>query len=73
VQDGDKGIDVEEAKDAFDPVIIGPWMDLWDLETDVRADPADEAKPLPNQHIERYLETPEDTRDVAEYQKAGNW
>jgi hypothetical protein len=50
----------EAAKEVFDPVIIGPWMDLWDLETDVRG--------IPNQHIDTYIATDEKDRDLASYQ-----
>ena len=49
----------EAAKETFDPVIVGPWMDLWDLETDVRG--------LPNQHVDTYIAQPEDKRDVKAY------
>ena len=43
--------------DGFDPVIVGPWMDLWDIEADVRG--------LPNAHTERYLESPGGEADHA--------
>jgi len=64
-QDEGLGLDAKTQQEAFDPVIVGPWMDLWDLETDVRG--------IPNQHVERYLQTPEETRNVDAYIKAGNW
>ena len=41
-------------------MIIGPWMDLWDLETDMRG--------IPNQHIDTYIATDEKDRDPASYQ-----
>lgn len=65
VQDSAKGLDAQEKQETFDPVIVGPWMDLWDLESDARG--------LPNPHLERYLETPEESRSVKGYIKAGNW
>ena len=40
-------------------------MDLWDIEKDVRG--------MPNRHIDAYLATPPEKRDVRTYQKAGNW
>merc|ERR1711862_848563 len=49
-QDASYGIDEEKAKLDLDPVIIGPWMDLWDLEKDYKG--------RPNRHLERYLEGP---------------
>ena len=55
----------EQAKETFDPRIIGPWMDLWDLEEDVRG--------LPNPHIDQYLGTDEAGRDPQNYIKKGQW
>eukprot|EP01051_Picozoa_sp_SAG22_P000907 SAG22_NODE_30_length_28348_cov_12.488584_4_plen_452_part_00 len=43
VQDAAKGKDAAAAKETFDPVIVGPWMDLWDIEVDNRPDPEDPA------------------------------
>lgn len=43
----------------------GPWMDLWDLETDVRG--------LPNAHIDQYLETDEEGRAPKNYIEKGQW
>jgi hypothetical protein len=47
------------SKETFDPVIVGPWMDLWDLETDVRG--------IPNQHVDTYVAQDEDKRDPQAY------
>ena len=58
----DKAVD---AKETFDPKIIGPWMDLWDLEDDVRG--------LPNQHIDQYLSTDEKARDPKNYIEKDQW
>lgn len=55
----------EEKAEAFDPIIVGPWMDLWDLESDSRG--------RPNPHIESYLATDPEKRNVQAYIKAGNW
>jgi hypothetical protein len=55
----------DQAKETFDPRIIGPWMDLWDLEEDVRG--------LPNAHIDQYLETDENGRDPKNYIEKGQW
>ena len=57
----------EEAKETFDPRIIGPWMDLWDLEEDVRPNAA------PNAHIDQYLATDEKDRDPKNYIEKGQW
>lgn len=35
LQSGAKGLEEED----FDPVIVGPWMDLWDLEQHERGAP----------------------------------
>ena len=71
VQDDAVAQDSTELKESFDPVITGPWMDLWDLESDIR-DGVDGC-PRPNIHIERYMQTPEETRSMQKYQEAGNW
>jgi len=71
VQDAAKAVAAEEAPDSFDPVIVGPWMDLWDIEEDARRDEA--GVPKPNQHVDRYMETPEELRDPQAYIAAGNW
>jgi hypothetical protein len=55
----------EEAKLNLDPVVVGPWMDLWDIEEHVSG--------KANRHLDAYLATPEKTRDVNNYIKAGNW
>ena len=34
---------------AFDPVIVGPWMDLWDIEAHEHGDS--------NPHVDRYMTT----------------
>ena len=65
VQDGEKGIDAQQAKRNFDPIIVGPWMDLWNITTDKRG--------LPNPHVDRYLASPPESRDVEKYIRAGNW
>eukprot|EP00658_Telonema_sp_P-2_P010493 TRINITY_DN13954_c0_g1_i3.p1 TRINITY_DN13954_c0_g1~~TRINITY_DN13954_c0_g1_i3.p1 ORF type:complete len:390 (-),score=92.31 TRINITY_DN13954_c0_g1_i3:83-1252(-) len=44
----DHKMQVQDAGDQFDQVIVGPWMDLWDLETHAR-------DCTPNIHIQRYL------------------
>ena len=46
-------------------------MDLWDLETDTRD--GGDGRPRPNAHIERYMQTPEETRSTQKYQDEGNW
>merc|ERR1712137_627422 len=63
VQEGQLGLDAEEGKANFDPVITGPWMDLWDLESDGRE----------NAHIKRYLGSPEAKREPQTYIGKGNW
>jgi len=60
-----KGDDAAAPKENFDPIIIGPWMDLWDIEEDVRG--------IPNPHVDSYLQTDASTRDVNGYIKQGNW
>eukprot|EP00041_Stephanoeca_diplocostata_P030764 m.939059 g.939059 ORF g.939059 m.939059 type:complete len:443 (+) comp23823_c1_seq9:90-1418(+) len=63
-QDAAKGVDAHQAKEEFDPVIMGPWMDLWDLEDNGR----------PNKHIDAYLQSDPSPRDVAQtYIRNGNW
>ena len=54
-----------QSKENFDPRIIGPWMDLWDLEEDVRG--------LPNAHIDQYLETDPAGRDPETYKAKKQW
>ena len=75
VQDQAAGLDADDAAASFDPVITGPWMDLWDLETDCRDNGS--GKPRPNAHIDRYLEQPEATKTLGDiqdkYKKHGNW
>ena len=61
VQDQDKGVQAEE----FDPIIVGPWMDLWDIE--------EHQSGKDNKHTARYLGTPAEARDPDNYIKAGNW
>jgi hypothetical protein len=39
----------QQLKKAFDPVIVGPWMDLWNVTRHVDG--------VRNAHVERYLET----------------
>ena len=56
---------VPQSKENFDPRIIGPWMDLWDLEEDVRG--------LPNAHIDQYLETDPAGRDPETYKAKKQW
>merc|ERR1712070_64911 len=60
VQDASAGLEV----DKFDPLIVGPWMDLWDIE------PHQEGKP--NAHVERYLALPQEQRDPQGYIDQGN-
>jgi len=33
----------------------------------------EDGQPKPNCHVDRYLETPPELRDVAKYKEAGNW
>jgi hypothetical protein len=40
-------------------------MDLWNITTDKRG--------LPNPHVDRYLASPPESRDVEKYIRAGNW
>ena len=51
----------------FDPIIVGPWMDLWDLVT------RKGSEPVGNKHVERYLASPPSTRSIERYVKANNW
>jgi len=53
----------------FDPVVVGPWMDLWDI--DSQDDPLGGS--LHNPHTARYLASPADRRDVQAYVAADNW
>ena len=77
VQDGAKGV----AKEDFDPVIVGPWMDLWDIETDARPDPKNPTATLPNQHVDHYMKNlglglqglTADKVQAETYKKANNW
>ena len=69
VQDAAIGGEIGELKEAFDPVVTGPWMDLWDIEADSRV--GKEGKV--NKHVERYLETDESSRDVQNYISQNNW
>ena len=39
----------EKAAGNYDAVVVGPWMDLWDIEADARA------TPKPNPHVAQYL------------------
>ena len=43
----DEGLGV--ATEAFDPVVVGPWMDLWDVTEHVDGGP--------NKHVDRYMST----------------
>lgn len=61
----DRAANKEGAPETFDPVVVGPWMDLWDLEEDVRG--------LPNQHIDTYLRSDPSTRDPQRYIDKGHW
>jgi len=62
----------EKLQETFDPVITGPWMDLWDIEADVRKNKEGTGS-RPNMHTARYLESDESTRDVQKYIDDGNW
>ena len=68
----DQKLGGEKLQENFDPVITGPWMDLWDIEEDVRLN-KEGSGPRPNQHTERYLKTEEELRDVNKYIEQGNW
>lgn len=60
-QDASMGTATEE----FDPVIIGPWMDLWNITSHV--DQAD------NRHVRRYLALPEHTKDITRFLDKSIW
>jgi len=64
-QDAVHGLDATKAKMDLDPVIVGPWMDLWDLERDERG--------RHNRHLERYMQGPSENRDVGKYIAKGHW
>lgn len=57
--------DAVAGTDEFDTTIVGPWMDLWDLEAHVQD--------KPNQHVDTYLQSDPATRDPANYIAKGNW
>lgn len=57
--------DAEAADQVFDTTIVGPWMDLWDLEEHVEM--------KPNQHLESYLESDPTSRDPKKYIANGHW
>eukprot|EP00039_Didymoeca_costata_P011234 m.157106 g.157106 ORF g.157106 m.157106 type:complete len:421 (+) comp15108_c0_seq3:2-1264(+) len=65
MQENNKGLNATEVKENFDPVVIGPWMDLWDLEEDTRG--------RPNKHVDKYLQTDPSARNVDAYIEKGNW
>jgi hypothetical protein len=53
------------AADPFDATVVGPWMDLWNLERDSRL--------RPNKHIAKYLATDSATRAPEKYIAKGQW
>jgi len=65
VQEQIKVTEQDEAKLNLDPVIVGPWMDLWDID--------DHVDGKPNRHLDAYLATPLEARDVESYISAENW
>ena len=64
VQDKDSG---RQKKTSFDPVIVGPWMDLWNLEKGAAAAGGR------NPHIDRYMETEAAQRKGGEGYLPDNW
>lgn len=64
-QDVSHGIDADKAKMDLDPIIVGPWMDLWDLEEDRQG--------RRNPHLERYMQGPAEARDPKKYISKGHW
>jgi len=60
-QDSSMGAETEE----FDPVIIGPWMDLWNVTSH-----EDGGR---NPHIERYIGLSEDKKDITRYLERKIW
>eukprot|EP00911_Craspedida_sp_UC1_P002030 UC1_evm3s1566 len=64
LQDAALGVN---GKSNVDTVVVGPWMDLWDLEA-----PAGAGR-VANRHIASYLATDESSRDPQRYIDIGNW
>lgn len=56
---------IDDQNEVFDPVIVGPWMDLWNLTTHELS--------KPNKHLDRYLASSPEARSIAPYQDTGNW
>ena len=52
--------------------LLPPPRDLWDIEADAR-EPRFDGDTRPNKHVERYLATPEEKRNIDGYVKSGNW
>lgn len=51
-----------------DAVIVGPWMDLWNITSHEDGDR------IRNVHVDRYVhETPASKRDISRYLEIGNW
>ena len=48
-----------------DAVVVGPWMDLWNITTHVDGGS--------NLHVDRYMATPPAQRDIQRYMDIGNW
>lgn len=61
VQDGDLGLQTDE----FDPIIVGPWMDLWNITTHHLG--------RPNVHVDRYLAASPESRSIEDYLHAKHW
>jgi len=56
---------VTKEENKWDPIIVGPWMDMWDIEK--------HEKGLPNRHTDSYLASPPETRDPLKYINEENW
>jgi len=62
----DEGLGTEETAEKFDPVICGPWMDLWNLTTHIDGESN-------NQHVDRYLSSAAGKRPAGEGYLPDNW
>lgn len=57
----------------FDPVVVGPWLDLWDIESQEITLPDGSISIVPNPHTDRYLASAAASRGSEQYMEAGNW
>jgi Phytanoyl-CoA dioxygenase (PhyH) len=65
VQNENAGVNLEVPD--FDPIVVGPWMDLWDVEKHPQG--------LDNPHIQRYIESLKDgdAELIQGYRERNNW